>query len=344
MPIHAAAACIAKRLDESSDSGGCLTLQAALSLVEMERYSGKIAYLHLQKGVHHTEPIIISGTAQKASAIVLSGSGDATLVGANGRHHGRRTSEAPFASILTIRDGAPPVRLKGLRFENSTSAPAVKFYGGDNGSLLIDDCRFEANLGAALHIVGGKVIIWRSYFVANGGRMGAVDGGAIRISAAQVDLLSCELYGNSAAGHGGALYSRGALRLAITQTRLINNTAEGQGGAIFLQATDVLLVDETFIGNNSASQDRGEDRGDSLYLDASSSATYVLPAPVGHWVPNVIECKPSQACSQNLHGSNISRLTVTLNDDFPYLCLPGFMGSSYALAAQRGPQCSGGER
>jgi hypothetical protein len=50
----------------------------------------------------------------------------------------------------------------------------------------------------------------------------------------------------------------------------------------------------------------------------------------------------SQPCASEHHGLSISQLQLgPLNDDFPYRCVPGFVGNQWNFTDQSGPQCSG---
>jgi predicted outer membrane repeat protein len=85
------------------------------------------------------------------------------------------------------------------------------------------------------------------------------------------------------ARNGGALFLSGAV-VSAHQTTFRANVALGSGGSIFALDTRLLIADQSLIADNHALN------GNSLFV-ASGSVTYAMPAPLGHWVANALQCR-----------------------------------------------------
>ena len=240
-------------------------------------------------------------------------------------------------SILTVTGTAPPVVLSGLTLQNSELGPAVVVHGG--GRLLMHECMLTRNPQTALVTSGDSVEVTKSTFSLNGDR--GVDGGAVRVSGGRLELSYCTFNANIAR-RGGAMFASGSGHYWLRRATFSSNIADLHGGAIYATGADVTLANSTLLIDNVASGSGG-----SFSLDAGAKIRYALPAPVGRWVGTPVKCtavvdEQSQPCDAQHLGYTVWELQFTFNEDLPYKCAPGLIGSSEVdEASQVSPLCGG---
>ena len=299
-------------------------------------------------------PLLLFDHTSRASEVRMIGDGRARL-----RPHSRTSN-----STIAVGAGSPPLTIQGLIFELYRNAPAISVLGTDS-QLAISNCSFLANPASAMHIAAGDVTIRHGVFAENGEdtiRGGAVqvvgearatfdtclfrgnrgaDGGAMYLEAHYASIMASDFVANSAAT-GGGVSVRGPLAVAnFSNSRFEANNATVSGGALAVSQALVTIGAATLLSANIAPL------GASINLD-SGSLVYVLPAPLGYWISNAIECKhypllDVQPCDIERHqGLWTSTFGVGPTDnDFPFQCAPGLYGDSLEPAAQAGPRCSG---
>ena len=227
------------------------------------------------------------------------------------------------APQLSIQSGAPPIAMRGLTFERSESAPPLTVTGGE---LEVESCSFLDNRASAIYINGGVVRIRDAAFDRNGAP--EVNGGAIAADAGEM-TIEAALFTGCTAASGGAIYAGGSARVWLREAVFANNTAGVAGGAISVSAiADVQLAEHTLLRENSA-----PDKGKLVAVDGQHArVSYVLPAPLGMWIPNTIE---EQGDTKYVFAGSAD------DEIFPFQCPPGVFGNSELPQHQSSPQCSG---
>jgi hypothetical protein len=196
-------------------------------------------------------------------------------------------ADAGGGALYNAAAGDHPALIE-CRFEgNSTSGTSGSGAGGAifnvDGSLLIQDCAFEANtalVAGAIEQLGGAPTISRCSFVDNsstsgdggaillgtgssgvGGRMeecifgsndAASEGGALACFGAHMEIRGC-LFSGSSAVDGGAVLLRGSSSPTFIDCDLTDNSAISRGGAMYDDGTDVSMRNVRFIDNDSGS-------------------------------------------------------------------------------------------
>lgn len=262
----------------------------------------RIGVLYLQSGLHAVAaPIDVTSATTGASELRLIGGGGGV----------DRTE-------VTIPDGVDPSRC-WLRV-GGAGAPRVTLerlvlHGAvcveEGGSLVLIDCRLEGvsgrRSGGALYVMGAtaRVHAHGTTFASNSAR----DGGAAYISGGVAAFYNCTFVSNRAAQRGGALFlTRGAALTLGDRTLLTANTAVAADG------------------------------GASLFVE-NGTAGYVLPAPLGRWVPAQDRC--GGGASSDAVVAATAWLYDAIETDFPLPCAPGLVGADYNASSQNGAQCSG---
>ena len=110
------------------------------------------------------------------------------------------------------------------------------------------------------------------------------------------------------------------LRNSILQA----NQANESGGALQVDGGEVTLASGTELLDNDAPV------GAAISFVAGS-LSYELPAPLGRWV---FAEWSSRGWLATLNPGDV-------DSDYPYVCSPGLMGSSFEAHHQSGPQCEG---
>ena len=258
-------------------------LTAALHMLRADTSRGLPAELKLEGGVH-TIASFVFDKAILASAVRLVGVPDTVL----------RPSAARIARLFEVRAGAPRVELHHLILQ---SAPLLV----SNGSLTLQDCRFEA--------------------------CEAIDGGALLVVAGDVAAVRTMFIGN-AAQRGGAVFASGGSFASFAWCTFAQNAASESGGAIAIDGTaDVTLSDGSLLVGNTAASGVG---GAVHRVSAASTLRYTLPAPPGRWV----ESFPHSTVELLANSEE-------LNQDYPNPCAPGLVGSDRVWTEQASAACSG---
>ena len=219
---------------------------------------------------------------------------------------------------LELSVGAPPVYLSGLTIVSPTVI--VEGEHPEGFVLVITACKLTNASGAggttrALQVFGGVAYVFKSYLVDN-------PGGAVHVAGSGlVSLATTTVSGNAAEIGPAALVQLGGELQAI-DTEMFENTATKSGGALAITIGGVaVLSNRTLIRDNVAPV------GASISLADGATLSYTLPSPLGRW----LFIASGDTYSQ-VPGSAVDQ-------DFPFACSPGVLGSSYALASQSGPAC-----
>eukprot|EP00966_Prymnesium_polylepis_P182093 4218141-Prymnesium_polylepis.2 len=166
----------------------------------------------------------------------------------------------------------------------------------------------------ALTITGGRVILARTVlFGHSAGAIGVVEATLILI---ETTIRDCR------ARTGGAVLVGRDSTVRGTKTLFTDNSADVSGGALQVDGGRVELFNETLFRDNSAS----DGSGPSIHLSQTGTIEYTLPAPPGRWL--------------FVRTGDTFQLDPGGQDDFPFACPSGVVGSSSAQE-QKGPQCSG---
>ena len=227
--------------------------------------------------------------------------------------------------------------LSELTIQNSDRWPAIAVTGG---KLHVQSCHLESNAALALLVEAGVVSINRSAFVANGAD--AVDGGAVHVKGGQLHIHQSQ-FENNVAHHGGALFLTANGHHWIQRSTFTRNHAWGDGGALFAADGSITLANQTELKANTASG-----AGNNIFAASTTSFAYALPAPPGHWIANPTRCNAASeegppSCNQR-SGLTIWSFSTGqhfLDDDLPYTCSPGLIGSTTDETQQSRPECGG---
>lgn len=205
------------------------------------------------------------------------------------------------APLFDVSAGSPPVTLRNLVLRSQLVV--------SGGELHLDNCRFvhsSAEEGGALAVTGGALTADGTTFEA----CHATRGGAVHVSASGTAVFSGCTFANSAA-----------------------STAQG-GGAVWVDAAgNVVLRERTRLHGNSAAGDL-----DSIHIEAGGSATYVLPAPLAHYV----DLARDGSWTADYEGQPALALKVgTLYRDYPSACPAGQYGDREEIEKQSSSLCAG---
>ena len=226
--------------------------------------------------------------------------------------------------ILSVLPGAPPVIVNGGIFERSHLAPAISVQGSQ---LTLNACNLLSSADSALQVTGGGHAIVRRSQLTDNGRHDKLCGGAIQAVNGSLDITDSVFEGNTAV-NGGGLCLLGSSFCSLSRSVVRLNNAMQRGGGLYMgEQANGLLSNETALVDNTALH--------AFNIDVSSGLLqYALPAPLGHWVSNV------------RRASTTSNLMVSvlplgpLDDNFPYGCAPGIVGSNNDVSSQDGPDCT----
>ena len=350
--------------DESNcPSDSCISVSDAFYQLEDSSLAGQMVEIDFSSssfalGAVHGDSATTRRLAGMASGVMphvtlnnLTLASKIIIRGDNAIFQGEASSPA---SVFTIMRGAPPVIFQGLQFVGSAVAPAITA----DGEVSVVDCLFQGNQGSALHIRGGTATVISSQFVSNGAPS-VSHGGAIRVTndvgRPKVLISDSKFVANSAA-YGGAIAVTGAL-VTVEYSTFEGNIAKYDGGALHTLDADIRLGNKTQFLANAARQGRTS-------MVQSGLFAYILPAPLGTWLPNVVSCtlaripcnfvanascdpssqpvSDTQPCEAEFRDQALTNLARgPLNDDFPFPCAPGLLGASHVIEDQDGPDCSG---
>ena len=263
--------------------------------------------------------------------------------------------ELPPASFLRIAADAPPVVLSGLTFQNSSAAPAVSVAG----ELRVEACVFAANSATALTVVsGGRVHVSASRFVGNAAEAdgssegtGGGGGGAIHARDSHV-MVKGSVFEDNTGTDGGALLATDGALIMVGDSTFRYNRAWSSGGAVYAaRYAQVVLMNRTLLDGN-----RAGGSGDSIAMEETASCSYALPAPLGHWMASFVHCNAADSssasaanssgviptCGAHHNGLTIWPLTRHFDEEMPFRCAPGVIGSTESNeGSQLSPTCSG---
>ena len=191
------------------------------------------------------------------------------------------------------------------------------------------------------------------------------------------DLSSVSLDFSTQMGRGAQLSgSTASASLTLNGTALASNVAEerprvgvgevmvsllardgARGGGLFnFHGTFVLLNGAILVDNQINSTDAGEnDDSDGDQFWSSSTGTYVLPLPLGTYIPAnilpIFTCRKSLSTNvdsyvQDCDATRFANLTLATmplfsDQNFPYQCAPGYFGNSSDIEVQGRQKCSG---
>ena len=233
-------------------------------------------------------------------------------------------------TLFAIVRGAPKIELISLTFEQSGASAVIALSeahvgrrqlggsssfaasAGQGPELYMENCTFLHNSGSALLLNAGTIRIKASAFSDNGSPA-VQGGGAIRAIHGHL-FIDGSAFRRNVAWNGGAIHADGAVEGWVMNCIFSNNSAVNLGGAINLEGGDFVVGNQTNIYGNRAAAGR------SLYLSINASASYVLPAPAGHWIANTIRCtrateQTSQGCRPQLSDRSLfDMLPGPLND------------------------------
>ena len=257
-------------------------------------------------------------------------------------------------TLFTIGLGLPGLTtFSGITFEEfgHGAAPAHVFKV-DGSAAMLEGCDFHNNTGGAVHVTQGSLIL-RDGLLTDNGHENAY-GGAIKIEGGALEVDNITFTGNVAL-EGGAIYAN-AGNLTIRRSRFSLNVAQ-TGGALAVDGRtdgfnwtstrpkpDVFLTDGSSLAvDNMASNGKAA----YLYPTGDGAITYLLPAPIAHWVA-ATECKfydlPAgvpQPCEPREYGSWRARFSAGASDDgIPYECAAGKLGETFNPAEQASSSCS----
>ena len=262
--------------------------------------SGSIVEVDLRRSpgvldAAYLKPLLVFSPATAASEVIISGSG-----------------AKPFGTtfrglqITVIGSPEPALTLKNMRFEHNTDEPAILVQ--DLGKLLIHDCVFDKNPGAAIRLLSGDIDVSYSFFTNNGGP--SVRGGALQLLGGTAKVMQTLFEANNAA----------------------------EGGAIFIEGADVALGNRTTLLRNLAAG-----APNSIHA-TNGTLRYILPAPLGRWIGPARE---TEALPIRITGTaevvsvlvkaDVQRLII--NGDFPFACQAGYFREQDTPEAQYGPLC-----
>jgi predicted outer membrane repeat protein len=187
---------------------------------------------------------------------------NADLLGDDGPLGGFENISDNSVHISRITPGDAASHLNGIRFIRSRAvfSPADNRGGAvncENGSVVIEDCRFEGNkagAGGAIGVVNGEATIERCFVSQNQSPLG----GAIVLVFGNLTMIDCSIASNSATLAGGAI-SCGTSHLTATRCAfMLNSSGAANGGAIKGNNLSQIRL------NNCVFQDNHGDQGGAL--------------------------------------------------------------------------------
>ena len=205
--------------------------------------------------------VFTANTAFRAGAVLTYNTGKVSTFSASTFQGNVATSASGGALVL---NGAAVIA--GSEFLGNSAG----FGGGAVHALqplTVSGSRFEGNStlanvnagGGAIYMLGSALSVANTQFIANSARYG----GAIRLDgpAGTVDLAQADFEGNTATGHGGAIYHTGS-QLVMDRVRFLRNVAGSAGaasarGGAFNAYAPVLRATNVLLAGNSAASDLG---------------------------------------------------------------------------------------
>jgi len=236
--------------------------------------------------------------------------------------------------VLNIAAGTHTLANAPFAFDGSLTASEVRLVGAVGAKLQAptDITLFTVSAGAPLITLLGLEL--RSQVKVEGAELqlgncsfkgsSAPDGGALHVSGGKLVAKDSRFEACTAEYRGGAAYvSDGDVVFSgCVFTECTASEVEG-GGALYVVGGNVDLQEKTHLFDNNAAGSL-----DSIHIGGGGSIVYHLPAPPGHYIKSSNE--PSLTLIQN-----------TPYGDYPFPCLPGFVGNVETTAAQSIEICAG---
>jgi len=234
---------VADAADESPGDGTCATPAGACTLRAAVQEANALAgedWIRVPAG---TFTLSLAGAGDDAGAtgdlditesVTITGSGDETMI-----------DGAALDRIFDLHAGATRVHLASMTLRNGRTAEAggaVRAHAQPEIELNVAFIAFTGNVaadggaiamtrGPRSGVYGPKLLVRRSRFDNNNA---SNRGGAIFYETYGESRITHSTFGteagNTAGGHGGAIYSDGSLQ--IEWSTIANNTAGGDGGAM----------------------------------------------------------------------------------------------------------------
>ena len=226
-------------------------------------FQGEDVVMRLSFGEHIVSGLVIDANLTLSRLDIISS--DA---------FGRAFISSSASTLLEVRAGAPPVMLQGLEFDGQVRIESsTEFVGCRFGSTSVrQGRRLQAGTEVrALLVSNGHVSISDTVFE-------GLLGGAIKVSGGSL-AVHTSVFQNNSAESGGALLVTGGKVAVRNSTFTDNKATDNEGGAIRVIGTtaSLELADLTVITGSAGF-------GGSVASDVEW--TYVLPAPLAHYVSN----------------------------------------------------------
>jgi hypothetical protein len=294
---------------------------------------------------------------------------------------GSMAGSSAFGSVLAVGQGNAwfyECSISGCmaRSPGYTTGGAMFIY---SDSLRLSRCKFIGCMAAGLNAYGGALALgsygsgWldgciMSGCISNG--TSAAYGGAINIDRQTAWLSNSTIsacIASSAAGSatgGGVCVSSGGARLSRCTTA--KGPVAAFGGLLRVSSGSVQLLDGTRLFDGSTISPTSATG--QLVSTESGTVTYLLPAPLGFWLPATLCQKIFNACPvSNINGCNrtalgvaplqqcnwqnkpelLGKVTHTLpvgpiNDiEYPFRCPSGTYGADLCTGSQDSATCTG---
>ena len=232
-----------------------------------------------------TNTVFKNNTSVSNGGAIYAHTGTLTLKG--GSFSGNKTTSGSVGGGAIYVTTNAELSVDGTTFSENSAQKTGSTGAGKGGAICI------ANSAASSHTIKNAT------FTAN---TDALAGGALFIEKMSVEIDGCTFDGNSANGHGGAVYATGAATFTvknstfeenvlngdfaggaiysnatstgnlISATKFISNSTKGNGGAIYWSGTGRLAVDKSYFEGNVATKQGAAIRKTNglLYLNASS--------------------------------------------------------------------------
>lgn len=250
-------------------------------------------------GIVDSDGFVVSASATGGDFVVLFGHCSIADSSALSDFTGAR------GGVLALTgDGSIGVRLQNCTLINSTvyslnSSIAiyggVVYAGGDSISVRLEHCKI---VNSAAYLLGTKLT--------KKALSSQASGGVVYVRGATLTCTDCTIHGSSASDFGGfACLQSGRLQLAHTE---VSGCLANTGGGIYIVTGAVVLGNGTRLYANTARV-----RGSSFFIQ-SGTASYELPAPAAHWLPNSV-CEAYREDCPIFNGRLDGQLLPGCSDD-----------------------------
>ena len=230
------------------------------------------------------------------------------------------SESALIIANLTLRVGAPPVHLTGVRL----SVHSIRLEGG---TLEVSNCTLtsaepvarsrrlfdglppqpsdsDSDVAAMVDVRGAAAFTaHNTIFEDAGAALAITDSAVVQISACTLRRLNNSVIVRLTIGRGG--------HVRFSSTAIVDDSST----ALRVDEGTVVLANHTVLLRNAR----------ALVVGWGASITYELPAPLGRWVfdPN---------------NDGISDQLQSIDSDYPYACSAGLLGETYDT--QSTPGCT----